>query len=68
MVAHSLEGGDDNGGNNVGDGDVITDEDWRRFMEDEHGMKEEEQGNDRFEQLTVHGQMIFTCPSCNNAI
>jgi hypothetical protein len=47
---------------------VVTDEDWRRFMEDEHGMTEEERGEERFEQLVVHGQTMFTCPFCKNAI
>lgn len=62
FVAHSQEFSDGENDN------IITNEDWRSFMEDEHGMKEKERGDNRFEQLVIYGQAIFICPSCKGAI
>lgn len=61
FAAHMQEIGDD-------DEEHITEEDWRRFMEDEHGIKEKDQGKDGREQLLVLGQSITSCPLCNAAI
>lgn len=61
FAAHMQEVGDDNEGN-------ITEEDWRKFMEDEHGIKEKDQGKDGREQLLVLGQNITSCPLCKAGI
>ena len=52
----------------VGEEENITENDWRRFMEDEHGIKEEHQGVDGREQLLVLGQSISSCHLCKAAI
>lgn len=59
FIAHSQE---------ITHEDLITDEDWRRFMEDEHGLKEGEGEQVSCEQLIAYGQTIFTCPFCRMGI
>jgi citrate lyase alpha subunit len=54
-----------------GDGDngnAIINEDWRRFMEDEHGIKEKDRGEESSEQLVVNNQTLYTCPFCQTVI
>jgi hypothetical protein len=46
----------------------ITENDWGRFMEDTHGIKEENQGRKAYEQLVVHGQSMVVCPLCKAGI
>ena len=52
----------------VGDEEDITENDWRRFMEDEHGIKEKNHNVDGREQLLVLGQSIASCPLCKAGV
>ena len=59
FVAHKQE---------VEDEENITENDWGRFMEDEHGIKEKNKGVDGHEQLLVLGQSVTFCPLCKDGI
>jgi hypothetical protein len=59
FIAHAQE---------VGDEESITENDWRRFMEDKHGMEEKNQGVEGHEQLLVLDQIIESCPLCKAGI
>jgi hypothetical protein len=62
FAAHAQEVGDEKG---IGE----NENDWTRFMEDEHGIKERNQGHDGHdEQLLVLGQSIRSCPMCKAGI